>query len=775
MGFSRPQLSSLIAVTALVGLTLAGLMLAGPPDALPATAPASEFSASRAMAHVEQIAQRPHPIGSADHARVRDYLVTTLGSMGLKVERQKTTGTRTEASGAYAATVENLLVRVAGTGSTGAVLLAAHYDSVPAASGAADDGAGVAALLEALRALSVSPPLRNDVIVLVPDAEELGLLGAEAFVREHRWAKDVRVAINLEARGTSGPSLMFETGVGNGAVVREWASVAPRPSGSSLSSEIYKRLPNDTDFSVFRRAGIAGLNFAFIGNWRGYHTPIDSPASLDPKSLQHHGASALALMRRFGATDLAGITQPDTVFFSVPVAHVVVRYSAAWVRPLGVLGLVAFVWVIVITWRRQNTSIGGLLLGLVVWLVLIGLAGVWGYYFSRVLAWVHARWLSPGNLAMSGPYSLALVMTIVTGGVFFYAMLRRAFAAQTLALAGLFLCLLVACAASWAFPGGSYVLLWPLMSSLLAVMLLPSAFDRRPTVGVMRTGMICALGLPSALIVWPLASMLFESLGLTPASGVAVGLLTVLALFTLAPQIEVVAEGRRLWPVSAALVVTLVSLGYGVTTTKYSAEQPRTVNLSYVLDADTHEAYWVARSPEMLPWLRQFLGDAPVQGRPAVLLPPRSSSVGTPGYLHQRAEPVNLAAPNAASVPGGEAADRGRWLVLRVTPAAEGHALSIWMSGASVLEARVNGIDLGVGDSPTQAADTVWTLDYGNTPAAGITLELMLKSRDAVSLAVLDRNMGWPAQPGKAFTPRPADLMEVQAGDQTIVRRNFVF
>ena len=775
MAFSRPSVPSIVALIVLAGFTLAGLTLGGPPEAVPATAPATEFSAERAMAHVSQIAQRPHPVGSADHARVRDYLVKTLEAMGLEVGRQKTTATRTGASGTYAASVENLLVRVKGAGTTGAILLAAHYDSVPAAPGAADDGSGVAASLEALRALKRSPSLRNDVIVLFTDAEEMGLLGAEAFVREHPWAKDVRIAINLEARGTSGPSIMFETGAANGAVVREWASTVPRPSGSSLTSEVYKRLPNDTDFSVFRRLGIAGLNFAFIGDWRGYHTPIDSTANLDPRSLQHLGAAALALMQRFGAMDLAGIKERDAVYFSVPVLHVVVRYSTVWVLPLAGLISIAFAWVTVSAWRRLNTSIGGLLLGLVVWLVLAGLAGLWGYYFSRVMGWVHDRWLSPGNLAMSLPYGLALVMTIVTVGVFLYALLRRKFAAQTLALSGLFLCLLATSAASFAVPGGSYVLLWPLAGSLLAVTQLSSAIDRRARVGLARTGIICALSLPSTLILWPLASMLCQSLGLTPASGAAVGLLTVLALFTLAPQVDVLADKTRLWPASAALIVTLVGLGYGMTTTKFSGGQPRAINLIYALDADTREAYWVARAPDTHPWLRQFFGDAPPSGRPAVLVPPWSSREGTPGYLHQRADVVDLAAPGATLIPGGESSERGRSLTLRVTPAAEGHALSSWLSGATVLEASVNGQDLGIGASPIQSRENTWTLDYGNAPASGITIGLMLKRTDRVSLAVLDRSMGWPALAGKAITPRPADLMSIQSGDQTVIRRNFAF
>lgn len=728
------------------------------------------------MTHVLALAQRPHPVGSADHARVRDYVAATLEGMKLTVERQKTTGIRSETAGAFAASVENLLVRVKGTASTGAILLATHYDSVPAGPGAADAGSGVAALLEALRAIAAQPRLRNDLIVLFTDAEELGLLGAEAFVREHPWAKDVKVVLNFEARGASGPAQMFETGEGNGAVVREWASTAARPSGSSLSYEVYKRLPNDTDFTVFRRLGIVGLNFAFIGDWGVHHTPTDTPARLDPGSLQHHGDTALGLAQRLGAVDLADIRERDAVYFSLPVFHVVVRYSTVWVRPLAVLGVLVFAWIAVSAWRRLNTRIGGLFVALIVWMVLGGLAAVWGYYFSRLLGWVHGRWLGPGNLVMSGPYAVALVMSIVTGGLSFYAVLRRVFAAQTLALSGMFLCVLVTAVASWTVvPGGSYVLLWPSIGGLLAIPLLSSALDRRAMVGPAGTVVACALSVPSTLIVWPLIATLFQSLGLTAVSGAVVAILTVLGLFTLAPQVDLLLDKTRLWPAFAALIVTLATLGYGMATTKYSAAQPRGVNVIYALDADSHEAYWVARAPDLIPWLRQFLGDVPVPGRPAVVLPQWTTREGTPGYLHQRADVVSLAAPAVTLLAGGETAQRGRSLVLRITPGVQGHMLSIWLSGATVLEASVNGHDLGIGRSPAASPDNPWTLDYGNAPDTGITLALMLTGRDRASISVLDRSMGWPVIANKAYAARPADLIPTQSGDQTIIRRNYTF
>jgi len=190
------------------------------PRAVPATAPDTVFSAERAMRHVEQIAQRPHAMGTADHDRVRDYIVDQLVALRLEPQIQKTTaiGTRYREAGR----VQNILARLPGSEpNSKAVLIMAHYDGVEAGPAAADDGAGVAAMLETLRALRARKrPLTHDVIVLFTDGEEAGLLGAAAFVREHPWAKDVAVVLNFEARGTTGRSLMFETGPGNLDVAR---------------------------------------------------------------------------------------------------------------------------------------------------------------------------------------------------------------------------------------------------------------------------------------------------------------------------------------------------------------------------------------------------------------------------------------------------------------------------------------------------------------------------------------------------------------------------
>ncbi|HSP45630.1 MAG TPA: M20/M25/M40 family metallo-hydrolase, partial [Chthoniobacterales bacterium] len=242
--------ATLISWVGLAMVVFLAIWLQHPPAPVPASAAATEFSAERAIQHVKAIARAPRPIGSANHAAARDYILQQLSAFGLEPELQKTTViSSSPASPFVAGTIENIVARKKGTGDLPAVLLVAHYDSVATGPGANDDGVGVATLLETARALTASRPLENDVLFLFSDAEETGLLGARAFLAEHRWARAFKVALNFEARGNGGPVIMFETGPGNGALIRGLAKAAAYPLANSLSDEIYKRLPNSTDLT----------------------------------------------------------------------------------------------------------------------------------------------------------------------------------------------------------------------------------------------------------------------------------------------------------------------------------------------------------------------------------------------------------------------------------------------------------------------------------------------------------------------------------------------
>ena len=326
----------------------------GQPRPVPANAGEAEFSSARAMVTLVEIARAAHPTGSPEHARVRAYLVDRLTALGLEPEIQTTTSLVQLGSVVQSATVRNVVARIAGTASTGAVLVTAHYDSRELALGAADDGSGVVAILEAVRAIQAGEPLQNDIVLLLSDAEELGLLGARAFVDEHPWMDDVRLALSLEMRGGGGPSIMFETGEQNGWIVRAFRAADPTAYGNSMSYEVYRWLSRDTDYTPFKEAGIQGLNFAGIDNAHVYHQVYDSPENMSESTLQHHGthllnALAVGMVLILVMRTLSGVLRHYllayvgrkvdlslTAGFTRHILHLPMRFIASgWARVIG--------------------------------------------------------------------------------------------------------------------------------------------------------------------------------------------------------------------------------------------------------------------------------------------------------------------------------------------------------------------------------------------------------------------------------------------------------
>ncbi len=269
-----------------------------PPNALPASAPDTEFSAERAIEHIKVIATESRRSGSPGYKNARDYVMGELSALGLTPETQNTTN------------VENIIARITGTESQDAILLVAHLDSRNGP-GATDNGSGVAILLETARALQAGPSLRNSIILLFTDQEETALQGAQAFIAEHPWIEDVKLVINFDAGGLSGPSALTNTSPDNGWLIREAAKADPNFYASSAFGE------GSSDFNVFKSRGFSG--YAFDYTWdRRIHTPIDNVENLNPPSIQHQGYHALSLARHFGNLDsLEDPKDPNPIYFSV--------------------------------------------------------------------------------------------------------------------------------------------------------------------------------------------------------------------------------------------------------------------------------------------------------------------------------------------------------------------------------------------------------------------------------------------------------------------------
>lgn len=265
------------------------------------------FSAARAMVDVREIARHPHPVGSLDHARVSDYLISRMTALGLTptiqdgplsptaIRRLNRQGQNPAAAG-YS--VANLVGVLPGRDpSAPAVMLMAHYDTVPDSPGAADDTTGVAAILEAVRAIRARGPADRNLVVVFTDAEELDLDGARVFFGGHPLRDRIGAVVNLDSRGGGGRAIMFETGRGNAETIAVYGRAARRatggPSSSSLAVFIYEHMPNGSDFTIAKARGIQGINLAFIGRPGQYHTAAATPDRLDQGTVQHIGAQAL--------------------------------------------------------------------------------------------------------------------------------------------------------------------------------------------------------------------------------------------------------------------------------------------------------------------------------------------------------------------------------------------------------------------------------------------------------------------------------------------------
>ncbi len=448
----RTKANAFLVFITLVSATLVTVVQTLPPSPQPVNAGATEFSAERAIRHIQVIAAQPHPTGSAANAMVREYILTQLKDLGLETETQPD------------GDLENVMARIVGTSSPDAVLLTAHLDSVAEGPGATDDGSGVAVLLETARALTSDAPLRNTVVFLFTDFEEGGTIGAKVFIESHPWARDVRIVIGFDAGGLSGPGVLSTTSANNGWLIRQLARADPYLVGSSAINAL---ADSGTDFGQrFKTAGFPG--YALDLYWdRRIHTPEDTIDNVNLSSLQHQGYHALSLARYFGNLErLEDPREPDAVYFSV-LRLFTVTYPSTWAFPLTAAVTGIFGGVLIFGLKRRILTWGGLGYGILVLLTGIIIAplpaillGYWGHG-------VPLRYL--GRPLDQPPQVGAVVLLALVLTILWYSLARRfrSTSLPDLTLGALVPLIVGMTVASFVFPALSYGI-WPLLFSLLA-------------------------------------------------------------------------------------------------------------------------------------------------------------------------------------------------------------------------------------------------------------------------------------------------------------------
>jgi len=734
-------------VVALVlgALAAVSLLALEPPDPLSASAPASEFSAERAFSHVEQIAERPHPVGSPANAEVRDYLVGQLEDLGLRPTVQQATSARTMEGTASIARVHNIHARIPGSSPTGHVVLVAHYDSVPRGPGAADDGAGVAAILEIARAITSDSQPRNDIDIVFTDAEEPWLLGAQAFVIDDRLDPRRNVVLNLEARGTSGPALMFQSSSENASVIPALASVQ-RPITSSGWEACYQVLPGDTDLSVFRNAGFAGMNFAFFDGSARYHTPEDSPTNFDHASLQHMGSTVLATARKFAGQDLGAPRGGSLTYFTV--LGELVHYPQSLAVSLAVLAAVVFVATLLYA-RRRGVRIRGVGLAAASFLALLVVTMALGMGTWQVLRLLNPGYGSfhTGDTYQPEWYATGLLALTAALNVAWYLMMRRR-APEEIILATWAWFLVLAILTAAFVPGAAYLFTWtPLVGCLFLVAAIRWGGEE-PT---WRYLALSAGAVPAIALLVPLVDLLL-SLGLAFVSGPM--FMAVLVLVTALPVLDLLAL-RRAWlvPVATAVVgLALVTAGLRIDT--FDDEHPRQIRLVYALDADQEQAWWLSADSDPAPWTDRYVDTERMEDERF----PDSPSLSLASSYYSGPASVARIEPPDVTVRRSERNGETREVRLRITPAGASR-LTLYADTRShtVLAAKVDGIN--VEEAPGQREDTDpsrWGFVFHGGPPEGIEVTLEVRGEGPLPLRVIGYRDGLPRVP--ELEPLPDEL-----------------
>ena len=563
----------------------------------------SEFSTNKALEHIKFISKKPHYVGSKNHTDVATYLVKELEKLGLQPQIQEGT-TLTEWGNLVKS--RNIIARIDGNNPSKALLLLSHYDSAPHSfsKGASDDASGLATILEGLRAfLHENKSRNNNIIVLFSDAEELGLNGAALFVTQNKWAKEVGLAINFEARGTSGPSYMLmEVNQGNAALVKGFSDANPKyPVSNSLMYSIYKMLPNDTDLTVFREKGkIQGYNFAFIDNHFNYHTQQDSYSNVSPKTIEHQGSYLMPLLRYYVNADLKDLTSPeDFVYFNIPFYFV--TYPFSWIVNMVIAASIFFIFIVFIGLGKKvliGKNIFNGFLNLFGTLISTGLCGYFGW---KILLSIYPNYndILQGFTYNGHYYIAAFSFLALTFGFLFYSNSNTVNSNLNQTIAPLLVWLLINFGIAFYLPGAGFFII-PVCFGLL--MLAYFVLTQKTSLFLNLIFLI-----PAIFIILPYVIQFPIGLGLKMLVGS--GALLVLVFALLLPVFGSF-PNKKQWA-GLFFLMAIVFLVLAHLSSDYTKKHNKPNSLLYVLDADKNQARWLTYDTHLDDWTKKYLGNSP--------------------------------------------------------------------------------------------------------------------------------------------------------------------
>ncbi|WP_299054623.1 M28 family peptidase [uncultured Polaribacter sp.] len=561
----------------------------------------TEFSIENALHHLKNISKEVHYSGSKNHKTVQNYIVSELEKMGLETHIQ--TQTAINKKWVAGTTAENILARIKGSENGKALLLLTHYDSNPHSSlGASDAGSGVVTILEGIRAfLHKNQQPKNDLIILISDAEELGLLGAQAFVNEHDWAKEIGLVLNFEARGSGGPSYMLmETNSKNSKLLSEFMAAKPNyPAANSLMYSIYKKLPNDTDLTVFREdANINGFNFAFIGDHFDYHTAQDSYQRLDRETLVHQADYFTTTVNYFANSDLSNLnSEEDFVYVNFPFIKLL-TYPFSWVLIMFIFAVALFILLLFFGFLKDKLSLKGILKGLFVFLLAMLTCGVGSFVLWKLILLVHPAYkdILHGFTYNGYQYIIAFVFLNLWSVFKVYKLLYKHEKTTDLLVGPIFIWLVLNYLIMNYLKGAGFFII-PVFAALtiMAIAVFMNLKERAKRI------LFTIISIPTLYIFAPLIKMFPVGLGLGIlfVSGILIALIFGLMALTFHQK-------KTFWMQKTVGLFAIIFFGLATYNSGFSEDNRKPNSIVYVENSDTKTAFFGTYNTTLDSYTKQF-------------------------------------------------------------------------------------------------------------------------------------------------------------------------
>jgi peptidase M28-like protein len=719
-----------LALALLAAMALKGALLTppSPPDQPSATA----FDANRAIARLERILgdQRPHPVDSDAGDAVRERLIAEMRAVGLNPRVTDDFACNERRGRAVGCARVRNLVATIGPAEGKHLLLVSHYDSTPAGPGASDDGIGIASMLE-VAALLRGRTLARPVTFLFNEGEESGLLGARAFLERDPLAGRVDIAINLESRGITGPAIMFETSRPNGAAIALYRIVG-RPVANSLSTDLYRLIPNSTDVAVFDARPWTILNFAVIGNETRYHSAGDALAALDRRSLQHMGGQLLDVAGRVAAGEAPAAAADGERLYTDLAGRVLIVLPLLF--GLVLLGLL-ILFLLVEGWRRR-----ALARPLLAMAVAVAGSGALAFAFHFLLGLIRAGdyWRAYPVVATTAAYASALAACVIAllliAGTAERTRLRAAFWLFFTLLGG---------AICFVAPGAAIFFLAPPLAAALGMV------AKRWWPWAERAGAIVAAIL--LFLTFGPALALFEELMSSSAPWIFAPLGAAILLPALIELRPLLSRPGTLWVAAGAIDIAITAWLVAIFTPAYSADKQQLFTIEYVWDESARSARFAVNNdgapvPYEGDWQRT---EFPYTARRRWAGPAPATPVAGPVVELVSREPVS----------GGI---RAR-LRLRMN-GAETVAL-IAPASASLRSAGVEGF---IRPFTPGAGDGRSFIRCAGRACDGAVLDVVLERAQPVDFTIVGTRPGLPAEAAALVRARPAEARAQYGPDSTI-------